>query len=681
MSRLLALPPEIVLDISPYLEYTSDLNALAQSCTVLYSILNDEVYKRIHKDLRQPPPTCRHTGLHWAAENGKELCVRRLMASGISPKLFRDNGRNPLILSAANGHTEVLRIFLDHGVDANGWTGFLEKEPRENPLSVAIKAGHLSVIKLLIEYGVELEYDFRKLKSMRYPPTMPMSLATMFNKNEIVELLLEHGCDPCLVPDDVGGENSFLIAAWCNEEAFRLFLRAGVKPDFPDNGNSQLLSAVINGRVGLANYLFDFGADLITRRGLDAGFSGQIPDLEDIYYQFSDISSTYHEMADVLLKRIDVDEIIEKKYLRPMRFLMQGAAGGGYEELLRRFLEVDWPEKHTTDKQDWLYTLTICLSKAVNRGYINIVELMLDNGADPNGAHPDHVEEVNNDRLPALLEAIRRDYVEIVKFLLEKGADPYQSQDLQWPTAFQECISKSPISDAKFQMIQLLVENNCLADPSSFAYSSLISQSVKGGERVFDLVQQHLGVRITPGNHDHQRALRVATCLGDIRIMNKFFDAGFHPNVVSESGQRLLLLAAKDDQHPQHTVQCTVSFLLDHGADIDSQNPVTGMTPLLDICSSQTPTKQTVTAARILLEKGASIFITGKDKEFPLVKAARQNQSDLVKAFVEYFDEKGTPLLQIKNMVEEAIKSSHKAEIRKILCRFYWPKVYPSPAT
>jgi ankyrin repeat protein len=681
MIGLLTLPPEILLDLSRHLEYTSDLNALAQSCSALYYILNQGLYRLIHKELLQPPPMCRNTGLHWAAENGKDSSVRRLMKSGISPNTLRDNGRNPIILAAANGHTEVVRILLDYGVNANCWTGFIEEEPRENPLSAAIKGKHPSVVRLLIEYGVELEFDFRTLENMVYLPTMPLSLATMYEQTEIVEILLKHGCDPCLPPDKWESDNSFLIAAWCNEEVFRLFLGIGVKPEFPENGRWQLLNAVINGRIGLANYFFDWGAEFDTLRGRNTGFSGPIPDeVDDLYQQFSDTASMHPEMAALLLKRIDVDEIIERKYLRPMRSLMEGAAAGGYEDLIKRCLEVDWPEKHTTDKDDWLWHLTLCLSKAVNGRYINIVQLMLDHGADPNGAHPTDVDELNEDGVPAILEAIRRDDIEIVKLLIEKGAEPHPSEPPAWPTAFEECTSQLPISDAKFEIIRLLVDKGCLAAPGTHASRSLTSQSVNGGERVFDLIRQYTGKDIAPHCYDDQKALCTAARLGKIGIMKTYFCAGFDFNVVGEGDQCLLLLAAQSDQNPQAIVERTVCFMLSHGADIDLRNSK-GMTPLLTLCSLKSPTEQTADAATILLEKGANIFIACNNNEFPLVKAAQQDRPNVVKSFLEYFNKQSTPFEEIKNMIEEAIKSSGNEEIRRILSRFYWPRVYPLSIT
>lgn len=234
------------------------------------------------------------------------------------------------------------------------------------------------------------------------------------------------------------------------------------------------------------------GAELDIHRGLDSGLSGPVPDIEDIYYQFSNKASEDPEMAALLWNLIDVNEIIERKYLRPMRFLMEGAAAAGYEGLFQRFLAVDWADKHTIDHDAWLHHLSLCLSKAVNSQFINIVRFMLDNGADPNGVHPSEIHEIEEDGVPPVLEAIRRENIEMVKLLLENGADPNPSGEPTWPTAFEECTSKPTISDVMLEIIQLLIDKDCLAEPRNSEQGSLISQSVNGGEKVFEMVRCHI---------------------------------------------------------------------------------------------------------------------------------------------------------------------------------------------
>lgn len=158
--------------------------------------------------------------------------------------------------------------------------------------------------------------------------------------------------------------------------------------------------------------------------------------------------------------------------------------------------------------------------------------------------------------------------------------------------------------------------------------------------------------------------------------MREFFDSRFDPNIVREDGQSLLLVAAGSDQNLVEIVESTVSFLLDHGADINSRNLETGMTPILALCSLQIPSERKTRATKILIENGANVFITCRNNGFPLEKSARQGRLDVVKVFLEYFNRQNTPFHNIQNMVEKAVESSDSAEIRKILCRFYWPRVY-----
>lgn len=60
--------------------------------------------------------------LEWAAAaaNGKEICIRKLLDAGAS---FEDSGfwstqrEDPMTIAAKNGHIDIVRMFLDHGID------------------------------------------------------------------------------------------------------------------------------------------------------------------------------------------------------------------------------------------------------------------------------------------------------------------------------------------------------------------------------------------------------------------------------------------------------------------------------------------------------------------------------------------------------------------------------------
>ncbi|KAJ6447150.1 rRNA processing domain-containing protein [Purpureocillium lavendulum] len=90
------------------------------------------------------------TPLFWAARNGNETVVGRLLSTGKLDFDMKDEfGKTPLSLAAENGHDSVVYQLLDTGqvdVDAkghNGWT----------PLFWAARNGHDTIVKQLLATG------------------------------------------------------------------------------------------------------------------------------------------------------------------------------------------------------------------------------------------------------------------------------------------------------------------------------------------------------------------------------------------------------------------------------------------------------------------------------------------------------------------------------------------------
>ena len=73
------------------------------------------------------------------------------------------------------------------------------------------------------------------------------------------------------------------------------------------------------------------------------------------------------------------------------------------------------------------------LYSAANKGYLEIVKLLIENGAD--------INKSNNDGWTPLYSAADKGHLEVVKLLIENGADINKSNNNGWFTLlFIECL-------------------------------------------------------------------------------------------------------------------------------------------------------------------------------------------------------------------------------------------------
>src|SRR5436305_1086659 len=104
--KLLGLPPELVLSTAQKLDRERDLNAFARTCRRLYSILDRELYRRNVQ-------LCGSAALLWAAERGRVVTVRKLLAEGADVRKPRKGGEHHQCLQH-NPWRESVYLENDH---------------------------------------------------------------------------------------------------------------------------------------------------------------------------------------------------------------------------------------------------------------------------------------------------------------------------------------------------------------------------------------------------------------------------------------------------------------------------------------------------------------------------------------------------------------------------------------
>jgi ankyrin repeat protein len=157
MSKLTALPVELILDVADHLP-ANDLVHLAQSNRWLFRVLSSQVDTVALKH-RIPGPSYRSSVLHWAVANNHPGLVKRLIALGATIHGFRAVG-SPCLGSI------------------------------QSALNLAIETGHYQVAELLLVHGAEVNTPDP------YCLQTPLCTAAVYHKTELAELLLAHGADP-----------------------------------------------------------------------------------------------------------------------------------------------------------------------------------------------------------------------------------------------------------------------------------------------------------------------------------------------------------------------------------------------------------------------------------------------------------------------------------------------------
>lgn len=120
--------------------------------------------------------------------------------------------------ASSGGYTEVVKLLLDFGVDAN-----VTNEYNQPPLLGASVQGHTEIVKLLLEHGADVNWENHGWT--------PIVFATLNDQTEVVRLLISAGAK-LDVYGMIGQSLATVAMLEASDETVKILLDAGMNVDF-----------------------------------------------------------------------------------------------------------------------------------------------------------------------------------------------------------------------------------------------------------------------------------------------------------------------------------------------------------------------------------------------------------------------------------------------------------------
>ena len=309
------------------------------------------------------------TPLQWAVYEGDAAEVRRLLDDGADVSLANNYGATAMGLAAEVGDTDILKLLLEAGADADS-----PNADGQTALLAVARTGNVEAAQLLLDYGATV--DARE----QWGGQTALMWASARRHPRMIEFLISNGADinaRSIDRDyqrhvtaegrpknmDSGGLTPLLYATRENCMAcVEVLLENGADIDLPDpDGVSPLLVAIMNANWDVARHLILAGADV---------------NQWDIYGEaplFGVVG--LHSQTDG--GRASIDPLNETDGMTILRMLLDQGANPNMQ-LFFRPANV----RGSTNTRG-----STPLIRAANNADLEVVELLLEHGADANLAY------------------------------------------------------------------------------------------------------------------------------------------------------------------------------------------------------------------------------------------------------------------------------------------------------
>ena len=417
-----------------------------------------------------------------------------------------------------NGYVGIAELLLKNGVESkkssNVIIGLLkgdlpvDKKELSDELDNAALTGNIEIFKFLLDKHTDLFYES--------VPSYILSNAAYRGHTEIVEFLLNK-C-PDLFDEFVLSDALYGTARNGYTKIIRLLLNKGAKP------SSYALDVAVEKQYEKIVRLFlKNGGDLfnedILSRALSKAVEKGHEKIVELFLDCGGVDPNFQYVENVNISEYG-PPILRSKQTQPM---LISALKNGHENTAKLLL----------NKSPVLFddaVLTSALDYAAEKGYTEVVKLLLDNGADP------------NKRAYPLEIAVEKGYTKIIRLLLEKTARPSHHVlgiaarnghrkivELlldKWGGSdfFDEAVLSYALSNAvqrgNINIVELLVNNGANPDRTApYGSTSVFSEAAQNGHT--EIVKLFLKKGANPNFQDMKgyTALMYAAESGHIEIV------------------------------------------------------------------------------------------------------------------------------------------------------------------
>ncbi len=314
-----------------------------------------------------------------ATEYGHTQTVQKLVTLGADTEVFDDRcGWRAIMYAAHLGHIEIIQILHSAGAMVR-----CQNDDWESPLIIAVKSNQAEAVRVLLECGSEVD------KVEIYDEWSALHFAAFLGYKSIVLMLLDAKPDVNL--QDLSGRSPLLLAAEHGETDIAIALMgAGADPNKRDgNHHTALMTAAENKHYDTAQALLERGTERATS-------------------MFWAIRHGHPEIVSIIIGLgFSVNQLYELRIVPT----------AGYSKLARSI--------------SGKYGLC-ALAEAVSTGNEEIMELLIEAGAQPN---------FGEDKKKPLTVAVLNQNVDMVQRLVSLGAevnhaDPNSGTALQIAASF-----------------------------------------------------------------------------------------------------------------------------------------------------------------------------------------------------------------------------------------------------